>query len=408
MSLATVSAIISTLLATSVPGAERMTPTMDFSWTTEQEQGYTASVEFAQRALDADLARRDAEGTFLLELWRKCGAFGVLGWCMPEAYGGSGLDVVSTIRRLEGIGYGCRDNALTLGLNGQLWSVQEPLLQFGSEEQKQRYLPRLCSGELLAAHGMTEPGSGSDAFSLETRAEKVEGGYRLNGHKTYIGLAPVADLALVFASTDPSVGQWGISAFLVERGFPGYTASSAKAKMGLRTNPLGDIVLEDCFVPEVNRLGPEGIGVSVFTHSMDWERSFVFASHVGAMARQLDDCIAYARQRRQFDQPIGKYQSVSNRIAEMKLRLETSRLLLYKLAWMKERGEPAALEAAMAKLQISEAFAANSLDAMRIHGAKGYLAEFEVERDVRDALGGVIYSGTSDIQRNIIARVLGL
>lgn len=297
---------------------------------------------------------------------------------MPEQYGGAGLDVVSTIRRLEGIGYGCRDNGLTLALNGQS-GASEPLLHFGTEPQKQRYLPRLCSGELLAGHGMTEPDSGSDAFSLRTRAEKVSGGYLLSGKKTTIGLAPVAGLSLIFASTNPKVGQWGVSAFLVESAFDGYSASPPRSKMGLRAAPLGDIVLENCFVPEENRLGPEGIGVSIFNQSMEWERSFIFASHVGSMARQLDECIAYAHERKQFGKPIGDFQAISNRIANMKLRLETAQLLLYKLAWMKQRGDNAQMEAAMAKPHIGEAFAANSMDAVRIHGARGYLSEYEIE-----------------------------
>ncbi|MEM1182367.1 MAG: acyl-CoA dehydrogenase family protein [Acidobacteriota bacterium] len=381
---------------------------MDFTWTDDQERRYRECVAYAQEHLDVDLAERDKTGEFRLELWLKAAELGALGWCMPEEYGGAGLDVVTSIRLLEAVGYGCRDNALTLGLNGQLWSVQEPLLHFGNEDQKKRYLPRLISGELLAAHGMTEPESGSDAFSLKTTAEKVDGGYVVNGHKIYIGLAPVAGLALVFANTRPEVGQWGVSAFLVESDFEGYSASPAKTKMGLRTSPLGDITLKDCFVPEENRLGPEGVGVSVFTSSMDWERSFIFASHVGSMARQLDESIAFAKERKQFGQSIGGFQSVSNRIADMKLRLETSRLLLYKLADKKGRGESALLEAAMAKLHLGESFVANSLDAVRIHGGRGYLSEFEVERDLRDSLGGVIYSGTSDIQRNIIAKVLGL
>ena len=392
---------------------------MDFSWTEDQERLYEEAVEFAQRELNGevggdldgdlggDLVERDAKGELNTAAWQKAADFGVLGWCMPKAYGGAGFDVVTAIRLLEGIGYGCRDNALTLGLNGQIWSVQAPLLHFGSEQQKQKYLPRLCSGELMAAHGMTEPESGSDAFSLRTTAEKTDGGYVLNGHKAYVGLAPVAGLSLVFANTRPEVGQWGISAFLVEREFDGYEAPPARPKMGLRTNPLGDILLKDCFVPEGNRLGPEGIGVSIFNYSMDWERGFIFAGHVGSMARQLDDCVRFSRDRRQFGQAISEFQSVSNRIADMRLRLETSRLLLYKLAWMKENDQPAMLEAAMTKLHVGEAFAQNSLDAMRIHGAKGYLAEYGVERDVRDALGGVIYSGTSDIQRNIIAKITG-
>jgi alkylation response protein AidB-like acyl-CoA dehydrogenase len=381
---------------------------MEFGWTTEQEERYAATVAFAQDRLADDLRRRDDEQAFSRELWQRCADFGVLGWCMPVAYGGSGLDVVTTVRLLEAIGYGCRDNGLTLGLNGQIWAVQEPLLQFGSEAQKQKYLPALCAGTLLGAHGMSEEAAGSDAFSLQTRAEKVDGGYVLNGRKSYIGLSPEAGLCLVFATTKPDLGRWGLSAFLVESSASGFTATPPRPKMGLRTNPLGDIVLEDCFVADENRLGPEGSGASIFSHSMEWERSFIFASHVGAMARQLDDAIAYAKQRTQYGQPIGGFQSVANRIVEMQRRLETSRLLLYKLAWLKEQGRPALMDAALAKLHIGEAFAANSLDAMRLHGAKGYLAEFEVERDLRDALGGVIYSGTSDIQRNIVARLLGL
>ncbi len=381
---------------------------MNFSWTEKQCDLYDQCVAFAREFLGKNLTQRDADGVFAHEEWKASADFGVLGWFVPKEYGGGGLDVVTTIRCLEGIGYGCRDNGLTLALNGQMWSVMEPLLQFGSEEQKHRYLPGLCNGSLRAAHGMTEAQSGSDAFSLKTTATKVADGYLLNGHKIYIGLAPVAELALVFANTNPAVGKWGISGFLVDAATEGFEASPAQAKMGLRTGPLGEITLKDCRVPESARLGPEGIGVSIFNHSMDWERSFIFASHVGSMARQLDDCITFARERNLFGQPIAGFQSISNRLAEMRLRLETSRLLLYKLAWMKEQRQPAMLEAAMAKLHIGESFAANSLDAMRIHGGRGYLSDYGVERDVRDSLGGVIYSGTSDIQRNIIATLLNV
>lgn len=380
---------------------------MEFGWSDAQQAGYEECVSFAREQLNDDLRQRDQHGEFRGELWQKCCDFGITGWRIPAEYGGTAVDVVSTVRMLEGIGYGCRDNALTLGLNGQMWTVQEPLLQFGSEPQKMRYLPRLCRGELLAADAITEPQSGSDAFSLETRAERVDGGYLLNGQKSYIGLASVAGISLVYASTNPAAKQWGVSAFIVESGFDGYRASPPREKMGLRTSYLGDIFLEDCFVPEENRLAGEGAGFTIFNYSSNWERSFIFSSHVGAMARQLDECADYAAQRQQFGKPIAAFQSVSNRLAEMKLRLETSQLLLYKLAWLKQRGEQAVMESAMAKLHLGEAIAANSLDAMRIHGARGYLKEYEVEREVRDALGGLIYGGTSDIQRNIIARLLG-
>jgi alkylation response protein AidB-like acyl-CoA dehydrogenase len=299
-------------------------------------------------------------------------------------------------------------DCLLFALNAQMWAVQHPLNEFGTPEQKERWLPRLIAGEIIGAHGMSEPDSGSDAYSLRTRAEACDGGYVLNGAKTFVTNAPVADLAVIFASTAPDKGSWGISVFVVETGTAGFTVSKNIEKMGLRTAPMGELILQDCFVPIENRLGPEGIGAHLFNSSMEWERACILGAHVGAMERQLEECVNYARTRKQFGQPIGKFQSVSNRIAEMKVRLETARLLLYKTAWLKKMGKPAQMEAAMAKLYLSEVFAESSMDAIRIHGGYGYTTEFEVERDLRDAIGGVLYSGTSDIQRNIIARYLGL
>jgi alkylation response protein AidB-like acyl-CoA dehydrogenase len=293
-------------------------------------------------------------------------------------------------------------------LNAQLWSVQLPIVTFGTEAQKQAYLPRLCSGELIGAHGMTEPDSGSDAYKLRTVAKRSNGGYVLNGTKTFVTNAPVADLAVVFTTVDPTQGLSGITAFLIENGTPGFSVGRDMEKMGLRTAPMAELVFQDCYVPEHNRLGPEGAGPSIFNSSMEWERSCILASHVGAMQRQIETCIHYARERRQFGQPIGKFQSISNRIADMQVRLETARLILSKVAWLKKMGKPAVMEAAIAKLYLSEAFVQSSLDAIRIHGGYGYTTEFEVERDLRDAVGGTLYSGTSDIQRMIISRWLGL
>jgi alkylation response protein AidB-like acyl-CoA dehydrogenase len=381
---------------------------MDFYWSEAQLTLRNEVIDFARRELNDDVITRDRDSRFSRELWDKCARFGILGMCFPQKYGGRGKDVLTTILVMEALGYACEDNGLTGALNGQMWSIQEPILTFGSDAQKQKFLPGLCNGTLLGAHGMTEPDSGSDAFSLRTRAEKRNGGYILNGSKIMIGLAPVCDVALVFATTDPSLGQWGISAFLLKKDTPGFLVSKGWEKMGLRTGPTGELTLEDCFVPEVNRLGPEGAGLSVFTGSMEWERSFIFASHVGAMERQLEKAIAYAKERRQFGQSIGKFQSVSNRIADMKLRLETARLHLYKAAWLKELGKPAAMQSAITKLHISEAYVKSSLDTIRIFGGKGYLTETGIERDLRDATGGVLYTGTSDIQRVVIARLLGL
>ena len=366
---------------------------------------------FAEDRLASDLTARDRreaqDPADLRPLWDACAEHGVLGCIVPEVHGGRGLDALGAVAMLEGLGEGCADNGLTLALNGQIWAVTEPVLAFGSEAQKARWLPGLADGSILGAHGMTEAESGSDAFALSTTAERRDGGYVLNGAKTYVGLAPVCDLALVFATTNPDAGRWGLSAFLVSVDDAGFSRGPIQRKMGLRTAPMGTLELEDCFVPEDRRLGDEGDGAAIFQHSMEWERSFIFASHVGRMTRQLADCAVFARSRRVFGQPIENYQSVSNRLADMALRLETSRLMLYKAAWLKSRDEPCARFAAMAKLHVSEAFAASSLDAMRIHGGAGYVEEGGVERDLRDALGGVIYSGTSDIQRQIIAASLG-
>lgn len=381
---------------------------MDFSWSDEQLAYKKAVIEFARKELNHDMIERDKKGWFERELWKKCANFGIQGMAVPEAYGGSDADIMTTMLTMEGLGYGCKDNGLIFGINAQMWSVQHPILAFGTEAQKQKYLPGMVSGDLIGAHGMTEPDTGSDAYNLRTRAEKREGGYVLNGTKMFVTNAPVADLAVVFATVDPSRGMWGITAFVIEQGTLGFTISRNIDKMGLRTSPMGELILQDCFVPEENRIGPEGAGSRIFNSSMEWERSCILASNLGTMERQLETCIEYARERVQYDQPIGKFQSVANRIVEMKVRLETARLILYKVAWMKKMGKPAVMEAAMAKLYLSESFVQSSLDAIRTLGGYGYMTEFEVERELRDSLGGTIYSGTSDIQRNIIARLLGL
>jgi alkylation response protein AidB-like acyl-CoA dehydrogenase len=381
---------------------------MDFSWTDEQVALKNGVIEFAKRELNDNLIESDQQGEFSREKWQKCARFGIQGLPIAEEYGGAGVDILTTMLAMEGLGYGCRDNGLIFALNAQLWSVQLPIVTFGTEAQKRSYLPRLCSGELIGAHGMTEPDSGSDAYKLRTLAKRENGAYVLNGTKTFVTNAPVADLAVVFATVDPTQGLGGVTAFLVENGTPGFSVGRDIDKMGLRTAPMAELILQDCRVPEQNRLGPEGAGASIFNSSMEWERSCILASHVGAMQRQLETCIKYARDRRQFGQQIGKFQSVSNRIADMQVRLETARLLLSKVAWLKKTGKPAVMEAAIAKLYLSESFVKSSMDAIRIHGGYGYTTEFEVERDLRDAVGGTLYSGTSDIQRMIIARWLGL
>lgn len=381
---------------------------MDFSWTKEQLALKEEVIKFAQDELNHNISEREQQNIFPVEDWKKCAEFGIQGLAIPREYGGRGYDPLTTILIMEGLGYGCWDNGLPFALNSQMWSFQPAILKFGSEAQKQKYLPPVCRGEIIGAFGITEPETGSDSYAMQTSATKAEGGYLLNGRKSYITLAPVADVAVVFATIKPELGRWGISAFIVERGSQGFSTSPVRDKMGLRTTPMGDLIFKDCFVPVENRLSSEGAGVSLFTTAMESERGYIFASQLGAMQRQLETAIHYARERKAFGQAIGKFQSVSNRIAEMKLRLELARMLLYKVAWLEEQGQPLLLDAAMAKLYLSETFVDSSLDAIRLHGAKGYVTEYEIERDLRDGVGGLIYSGTSDIQRNIMAKLLGL
>ncbi len=382
---------------------------MDFSWSPEQLQLRERVVEFAG-TLGDDMLSRDRAGEFDHDAWRACGDFGIQSMAVPAAYNASGADtdVVTAALVMEALGYGCRDGGLNMALSTHMWTVQRPIVDYGSEDQKRRYLPAMTAGTMIGAHALTEPAAGSDHSALQTTATRAHGGYVLSGTKQYITLGPLADVVLVFATTDPDNGRWGMTAFLVETASDGCDVSVVRDKMGLRTVPMGDVVLDGCFVPEDNRLGPEGAGASMASGSLAIERGLLLATTVGALDRQLERAIAFAQQRHQFGKPIGKFQSVSNRIADMKLKLETARLLLYKLAWMIERGESVAMEAAMLKLHLSETMVESSLDAIRIHGGAGYLTDEEVERDLRDAVGGVLFAGTSDIQRVLIARMLGL
>jgi alkylation response protein AidB-like acyl-CoA dehydrogenase len=381
---------------------------MEFAFTAQQQRLHDEIVRFAEARLNHDVAQRDAQSTFSPEAWKQCADVGIQGLPVPPEYGGLGADALTIMHVMEGLGYGCRDNGLIFSLNAQMWSCEMPIVRFGSVEQKQRYLRGLRDGSLIGVQCMTEPDTGSDAFAVSTTAIKKVDRYVLNGSKTFITNAPIADVFVVFASTDRARGFAGISAFLVDRESVGVSVGAPFHKMGLRTSPMSEVVFSDCEIPADARLGPEGAGAAIFNSSMDWERSCILASSIGSMERQLERCIGYARERRQFGQPIGKFQAVSHMIAEMKVRLETSRLLLYRLGWLKDERRQAPLDSAMVKLYLSESFVQSSLDALQIHGGAGYLTESELERDVRDSIASRIYSGTSQLQRNIIASQLGL
>jgi alkylation response protein AidB-like acyl-CoA dehydrogenase len=379
---------------------------MDFDLTPEQKDLQSAAIEFARKELNNNMIERDAQQVFSNDGWKKCASFGVQRMPIPMEYGGRGADPITTIAMMEGLGYGGSDQGLLFSINAHMWTNSIPLLKYGTAEQKKKYVPGLCDGNLIGANGASEPNAGSDIFSMQTRVRKDGSDYVLNGRKIFVTNAPVADLFAIYATLDPQLGAAGICAFIVEKGTPGLGVGKKKDKMGLRTALMAELLLEDCRVPGTALLGREGRGVEVFNCSMAWERACILATCLGTMRRQLERCVEHARRRKQFGQAIGKFQSVANRIVDMKLRYETARLLIYKVGWLMQSEQSADMDAAMAKLYVSESFVKSCMDAIQIHGGAGFLTELELERELRDSVGSTLYSGTSEIQRNIIARGL--
>ncbi len=380
---------------------------MDFSWTPKQEQLRKDVVQFARQSLSCDMIKHDREGVFNHDAWNKCGDFGVHGWLIPSAYGGSGLDILTTIYGMQALGYACKDNGMLFGMNAHIWACEMPLLSFGNNEQKEKYLPLLASGRWIGAHAATEPQAGSDIFNLTTIAKKEGDEYIINGTKHYVTNGAVADLFIVFASIDLALGEKGLTVFLIEKGTPGLEISPVISTMGDRTAQVTRLELKNCVVPARSRLGQEGAGMTIFTHSMEWERGFILGTAVGTMQRILEQSIDYARKHKQFGQSIAKFQLVSTKLVDMKLLLESAKMHLYKMAWMKEQRKIALLEAAITNLFISEAWVELCMKAIEIHGGNGYMTELELERELRDAIGSKFYSGTSEIQRAVIAKFIG-
>ncbi|MFJ4978452.1 acyl-CoA dehydrogenase family protein [Streptomyces coeruleorubidus] len=382
---------------------------MDFAPTPEQQALREKVVRFARDDLGAQAAEHDRNATFDENGWKACADFGVLGWPIKKEYGGGGLDPLTAIMAYEALGEGCVDNGLVFAINNHLFACAVYIADHGTEEQRRRWLPALCDGSLVGAHALSEPETGSDMLSLTTTAVRDGDGYVLNGTKKFISNGPRADLFIVFARTggDDVAPQRALSAFVVPADTPGLTARDIP-KAGLRGTLMGEITFDGCVLGEDQRLGAEGAGYQLFTSTMEWERGFMFASQVGVMSRLTDRCATYAARRRQFGRPIGSFQSVSHRIADMRVRLELARLMLYKVGWLRSQGRLAMQEASMLKLYVSEGLKTTALDAMQIHGARGYTEELGIEREVRDVLAGTIYGGTSDIQRSIIAGLMGL
>ncbi len=387
---------------------------MEFGWTDEQQRIAQAAAEFARKQLNTDLSTLDRAARFPHEAWLRCAEFGVQGLPIPDDLGGQGADLVTTALVLESLGYGCEDNGLLFSINAHLWSCALPIWKFGDATQQRRYLPPLCDGSMIGAQAVTEVGSGSDAFAVSTTAVAHGDHYVLNGSKIFITNAPVASILIVLARAGDKEDKGDkedtvdLCAFIVERETPGLAVSQPFGKLGLRTSPLGEVAFADCRVPATAMLGGPGAGMTVFNTTIEWERGFILATTLGTMRRQLEESVSYASAHCRFGQPIGKNQSVANRIVDMRVRLDAARLLTYRLAWLKDQGRRTALESAIVKLFLSQAFVESSVSAFETAGGQAYMSGTAHERNLRDSLASRIYSGTSDIQRVIIARLLGL
>ena len=381
---------------------------MDFTFTKEQQEIQKVIIDFAQKELNPGIMERDRAGTFPRELWNKCAKMRLMALPFPETYGGDGFDFVTTVAVFQALGRSCKDSGLVHALATQLISGIQILL-FGTEEQKCSLLPDLASGKKIYAQAITEPDSGSDAFAMRTMAVKNEDGFILNGTKTFITNGPVCDCALVFAITDPGKKTLGgYSCFHVSAVNPGFSKGKSIEKLGLRTLTNGELIFSDCFISSSSLIGREGQGAIVFSEAMEWERTLIPACLLGEMERVLEDSIRYSREREAFGKPISDFQAVSHKIAKMKMNVELGRLALYHAATIKNDRRRAALETSVTKYFISESLKQACLDAVQVHGGYGYMTEYEIERDLRDSIAATIYSGTSEMQANIIARLAGL
>jgi clorobiocin biosynthesis protein CloN3 len=340
--------------------------------------------------------------------WSRAARLGMTGLCLPAEHGGGGLGALDTALCLEAFTEAGADTGIAFAVGAHLLACAVPVRDFGAGAICAELLGGMANGELIAANAMTEDEAGSDIGTLGTTVVREGGEYVVNGVKSYASNAPVADVFLVYGTSDPDSGFLGQTALVVPRHLPGIHVGEPFVKLGLHACPAGRVEFSDCRVPVRYRLGAEGQGSAIFQHSMAWERSCLPAIYLGQMRRQLDTCVAHAKRRRQFGRPIGAFQAVSHRIAMMIQRLESARLLLYRACWLLDQGRTDAAATAMAKLAVSEAAVANSLDAVHILGGAGCLAEVGIEAQLRDSVPSVIFSGTTDIQREIVVNRAGL
>ena len=381
---------------------------MDFRHSEEQLAFYKSVEDLAASVVEPGAHERDVEGRFDRDVWDAVGDFGLLGLPIPEEYGGSGADIITTCLALEALAEGGHDAGLGLSVGAHLTIGTVPIWLHGTEEQKRKYLPKLCTGEAIGAMAVTEPEAGSDASAIKCSARRDGSDWVINGSKIFITNGSIADSVIVIAVSDSEAGPGqGVTAFIVETDNPGFSVGKDLDKMGTRSSPLSLLHFDDCRVSSDAILGQEGAALwQVAFECFDWERCVMIASSVGGMTASLDAAIAYAKQRKAFGKPIAKHQAIQHKIAEMKAYLDAARLVLYRAAWLKQEGLPHQVEASVAKLFVAEAAMRNAVEGTQIFGGYGYIKEYPIERSMRDAKLISIGGGTSEIQKMIIARSL--
>ena len=359
---------------------------------------------FTEREVKPVAARMDREGHYPADLVKKLGQIGLMGMFVAPEFGGSGMDLLSYAIAVEEISKAWASLSVIMSVHNSL--VCGPLQQFGSEAQKKKYLLPSARGECLGCYALTEPGAGSDAGGIQTRARRDGKDYLLSGSKVLITSGKHADIAIVYAVTDPSLGKKGISAFIVEKGYSGFSVGKVEDKLGLRSSDTAELIFQDCRVPRENLLGEENEGLKIALMTLDGGRIGIAAQAVGIAQGCLEESLAYAKERRQFGRPIAEFQAVQWMLADMATEIDAARLLTYRAAWMRQRGGKVTRAAAMAKLFASEAANRIAYKAVQIFGGYGFTKDFAVERLFRDARVTTLYEGTSEIQRLVIARQL--
>ncbi|GAB4221365.1 MAG TPA: acyl-CoA dehydrogenase family protein [Spirochaetota bacterium] len=382
---------------------------MEFGFSEEQLLFRDTIYKYAKNEIVPLCEEADLKSEFSFEIWKKLGQMGLLGLPFPEEYGGQGADVVTCCLAGEALGHAGVDSGHLLALGAHTYLCTDTLYKHGNEAQRKKYIPKLASGEWIGCMGLTEPGAGSDAASLQTTAVKKGDRWILNGSKTFITNAPVANVCVVYATVDKSKKHAGITAFIVEKDFKGFSTGKPFHKMGVRASTTSEVFFEDCEVPEENVLGNIGEGFMYAHQTLEWDRSALLAPFVGGMQFMIEQCARYASERVQFEKPIKSFQAIQHKLADMKVVLEAARLAVYRVASLKDAGYPINhLQASIAKAFVGDWGFKVTSEAVQIFGGYGYIHDYPVERMLRDAKLAQIGGGTSEVQRLIISRLLAL